>query len=98
MNASTDKPNRPVVPHDKTWVTRSLRNLRKSFEEVGGEPQDQMAFGLILADVCDALKLSRVQRFSVLGWQGESFLSDWGDTPVNLTVDDGEKEERVSGS
>lgn len=70
-------------------VVRQLALLRQSFEEIGGQPSDPMPFTLLLADVCDALCFPEDERRLILGPQGLSFLTEWGDTPVGLVEENG---------
>jgi hypothetical protein len=74
-----------VTPLD---IEQRLKKLRQSFEEIGGQPGDMMAVGLLLADVCDALGLTDAARFGVLGWSGFSYLTQWGDQAISLRVED----------
>ena len=70
------------------WIvptaTELLAQLRQSYEQEGGNLNDEMPFALLLNDVCTALDLSDEERGAVLGPQGLACLAVWGDTPVSL--------------
>ena len=65
-------PRRLVQMTGKPTIVAKLKTLRQSYEGIGGQPEDLMAFGLLLADVCDALGLNKIQRFAVLGGRGDA--------------------------
>jgi hypothetical protein len=86
-----------VAANTPVDIAKRLKKLRRSFEEAGGQPDDQIVFALILADICEALGLSGIQRYGVLGWKGASYLANWGDQTVGLTPQE-EQGERATGN